>query len=99
MDNPHSYILKTHATTTSSSFYVNTPHGLIFLLLVFPFRWSKSEVTRMPQNLLAPSKEVMPHSTTSMAISNDSFDHLPHGFIASTLFVFGGLCVVMSDIT
>jgi hypothetical protein len=33
-----------------------------------------------------------------MAVSNDSFDHLPLGFIASTLFVIVGLCVVMFDL-
>jgi hypothetical protein len=52
----------------------------------------------MPQILLAPHKEVMPHSTTSMVVSNDSFDHVPLGFIVSTLFVLVGLCVVMFDL-
>jgi hypothetical protein len=29
-----------------------------------------------------------------MATSNDSFDCLPHGFVASTLFVLADLCIV-----
>jgi hypothetical protein len=52
----------------------------------------------MPQNLLAPCKEVMARSITSMAIFNDSFDDLLLGFIVSTLFVLVGLCVVMFDL-
>jgi hypothetical protein len=98
MDNPNSYILKTHVTTISSSSYVSTPNGPIFLLPIFPFRWLESEVTCMPQNLLAPCKEVMARSITSMAIFNDSFDDLLLGFIVSTLFVLVGLCVVMFDL-
>jgi hypothetical protein len=33
-----------------------------------------------------------------MVVSNDSFDHLPLGFIVGTLFVLVGLCVVMFDL-
>jgi hypothetical protein len=48
----------------------------------------------MPQNLLAPRKEVLPFSTTSMVAFNDSLDHLPLGFVANTLFVLVHLCIV-----
>jgi hypothetical protein len=52
----------------------------------------------MPQNLLAPRKEVMPFSTTSMVASNDSLDHLPLGFVVNTLFVFANLYIVFDII-
>ncbi len=94
MKSPHSYILKTHATIISSFSWVNTPNGPIFLLLVFPYRWLKSEITSMPQNLLAPHKEVILFSTTSMVASNNSFDHLPLGFVVGILFVLADLCIV-----
>jgi hypothetical protein len=48
----------------------------------------------MPQNLLAPNKEIMFLSITSMATSNDSFDYLPLGFVIGTLFVLIDLCIV-----
>ncbi len=98
MENPHSCILKTHATITSSSSSISTPYGPIFLLSVFPYRWSKSEALGVPQNLLTPLKKIMPLSTTSMATSNDSLVHLPLGFVASTLFVLDHDLCIMFDI-
>ncbi len=74
MDNPHPYILKTHATIASSLSFVSTTNGPICLLLIFPFRWLESEIIGMPQNLLALRKEVIPCSIASMVVSNDSFD-------------------------
>ncbi len=56
MENPHSYILKTHATIASSSSFISIFGVPIFMLLIFPYRWSKSEVIGMPNNLLAPQK-------------------------------------------
>jgi hypothetical protein len=94
MENPHSYILKTHATIASSSSSINTLGGPIFMLLIFPYRWSKSEVTGMPHNLLALHKEVMLLSIASMAASNDSLNHLPFGFIVGTLLVLVDLCIM-----
>jgi hypothetical protein len=41
----------------------------------------------------------MPRSIASIAISNDSFDHLPLGFIGGNLFILVGLCVVMFDLS
>jgi hypothetical protein len=41
----------------------------------------------------------MLYSIASMVVFNDSFDHLLLGFIANTLFVFYGLCVIMFDLT
>jgi hypothetical protein len=37
---------------------------------------------------------MMHFSIASMAASNDSFDHLPLGFLASTLFVLIDLFIV-----
>jgi hypothetical protein len=93
---PHSSIFKTHAIKTSP--FVNTPSGPILLLLVFPYRWSKSEVTNMPHNLLAPHKKIMLLSTTSMVVSNDSLDHLHLGCVLGTLFVLVDLCIVFDII-
>jgi len=98
MESPHSCILQTHVTIASSSFFVSTLGGPIFLLLVFSYRWSKSEVTNMPQNLLTPHKEIMHFSTTSTVASNDSLDHSPLGFVVGTLFVFANLCIVFDII-
>ncbi len=64
------------------------------MLLVFPYKWSKSEVTGMPQNLLTFHKEVMLLSIVSMVASNDSLNHLPFGFVAGTLFVLVDLCIM-----
>jgi hypothetical protein len=93
MESPHSYILKTHAKIASSSFWVSTLGGPIFVLLASSYRWSKSEITSMPQNLLSYKKS-MPLSTTSMATSNDSFHRLPLGFVTCTLFVLVDFCIV-----
>ncbi len=93
MESPHSCIFKTHVTITFS-FSVSTLGGPIFLFLVFPYRWSKSEIMSMPQNLLGPHKEIMFLSTTSMAAFDDSFDYLPLGFVVGTLFVPIDLCIV-----
>jgi hypothetical protein len=98
MESPHSCIFKTYVTIVSSYFSISTLGGPIFLLLVYPYRWLKSEVMGLPQNLLAPRKEVMRVSTTSMATSNDSLDHLPLGFVACTLFVFANLHIVFDII-
>jgi hypothetical protein len=98
MESPHFYIFKTYAIIASSYSSVSTLGGPIFLLLIFPYRWLKNEVTGLPQNLLAPHKEVMPLSTTSMVASNDSLDHLPLGFVVGTLFVFANLCIVFDII-
>jgi len=98
MESPHSYILKTNAIITSSSSFVSTHGGPIFLLLVFPYRWLESEVTNKPQNLLAPRKEIMPFSTASMATSNDSLEHLPLRFVTCILFVLADLCIVFDII-
>jgi hypothetical protein len=48
----------------------------------------------MPQNLLAPHKEIMFLSTTSMVASNNSPDHLPLGFVIDTLFVLVNLGIM-----
>jgi hypothetical protein len=97
MESPHSYILKSHAIIASSSSFVNTPGGPIFLLLVFPYRWLENEVMNMPQNLLAHHKEIILLSTTFRATSNDSFEHLPLRFAAGTLFILVDL-YIMFDI-
>jgi hypothetical protein len=44
--------------------------------------------------LLGPRKEDMPLSTASMVTFNDSIDHLPFGFLESTLFVLVDLYIV-----
>jgi len=44
--------------------------------------------------LLGLCKEDMPLSTASMATFNDSLDHLPLGFLKSTLFVLVDLYIV-----
>jgi len=94
MENPHSYILKTYATIVSSSSSINTLGGPIFLLVVFPYKWSNNEVMGMPHNLLTPHKEVMLLSIASTVASNDSLNHLPLGFVAGTLFVLANLCIM-----
>jgi hypothetical protein len=98
MESPHSCIFKTYATIASFYSSVNTIGGPIFLLLVLPHRWLESEVTCLPQNLLAPHKKVMPLSTTSMATFNDSLDHMPLGFVAGTIFVFTNLFIMFNII-
>jgi hypothetical protein len=98
MKSPHSCIFKTYATIASFYSSINTLGGPIFLLLVLPYRWLKSEVTCLPQNLLAPHKEVMPLSATSMVAFNDSLDHLLLEFVAGTLFVFVNLFIVFNII-
>jgi len=101
MESPHSYILKTHTTiasSSSSSYLVNTHGGPFFLLLVFPNRWLENEVTSMRLNLLAPYKKVMLLSITSMVTFNHSFDHFPFGFLTSTLFVLTNLCIMFDII-
>ncbi len=52
----------------------------------------------MPQNLLAPHKEVMPIPIASMAIFNDSLNHLPFGFVIGTLFILVDLWIVFDII-
>ncbi len=73
MENPHSYIFKTHATTTWFFSFVIT-QWLNLSTFSFSFKWSESEVIGMHQNLLAPCKEVLPCSITSMVVFNDSFN-------------------------
>jgi hypothetical protein len=96
MESPHSYILKTNTIIAFSSSFVSTLGGPIFILLVFPYRWSKSEVMNMLQNLLAPRKKVMILSTASMAAFNYSLEHLPFRFVIGTLFVLADLCIVFN---
>jgi hypothetical protein len=87
---------KPHAIIASSSSSINTHGGPIFLLLVFPYRWSKNGVLSMPQNLLSLHKKIMPLSIASMATFNNSFDHLPLGFVTCTLFVCVNLYIVFN---
>ncbi len=79
----HSCIPRTHVTIVTTSSYVNTHVGPIFLLLVFPFKWSKRELSGMFQNLLNFFNEFVPLSIASMASSNDRSIHFP-------LFIIGG---------
>ncbi len=44
MNNPHSPITNVHVITVASFSLVRTPLGLIFLDLVFPFKWSEIDV-------------------------------------------------------
>ncbi len=53
MDSPHSCIINIHAITTTSSYYVNTPHDPILMDLVFPFMWFKWNFIGMFHELLA----------------------------------------------
>jgi hypothetical protein len=98
MESPHFYTFKIHAIKNSSSSSINTHGGPIFMLLVFPYRWSKNEVMGMPQSLLAPHKEVTPISIGSMAAFNDPLDHVPLGFVVGTLFVLANPCIVFDII-
>jgi hypothetical protein len=75
-------MFKVHFIITSSSSSVSTPHGPIFLDLVFPFRWSTMEIIGMFHDLVALFRESVPLSTTSIVASNVSFVHMP-------LLVFG----------
>jgi hypothetical protein len=77
MDSPYSCIVNFHAIIDDSSTFVNTPHGPIFLDIVFPFIWLEREFIGMFHDLLALLKECDLLSTTSMAISNVSSIHMP----------------------
>ncbi len=69
------------------------------MLLIFPYRWSKSEVIGMPHNLLAFHKTIMLLSTASMVVSNDSLNHLLLGFIVGSLLVLADLCIMFDILT
>ncbi len=66
IDNPTICMLKFQATIAPSSSFVNTPCKPIFLVMVLPLRWFKSEVKRMFQFLLTCLKEVCPFTTFSI---------------------------------
>jgi hypothetical protein len=97
IDNPTSCINKTQATTTYSSFSVSMHFGLGFLVLVLPYKWSKSEIRGMFHYLFALFKYSVPFSTTSLASSNCSLVHLPlviKGLqLLTFLCVFVGYCL------
>ncbi len=76
MDSPHSCMSKVHLITTTSSSFVSTPFGPIFLDLVFPFRWLVVEFIGMFHDLLALLRECVALSTTSIVASNASFVHM-----------------------
>jgi len=79
MGSPHFYIANVHLIILAYSFYVSTPFGLMFLDLVFPFKWSEIEFKIMFHILLALFKECVIFSITSIAISNVYF--YPHTFL------------------
>ncbi len=56
IDNPNFYIAK--VITTSSFFFVNTPHGPHFLDFVLPFKWYDKKIRRMFQCLLTCFNEL-----------------------------------------
>jgi len=89
MDSPYSCITNVHVITTTSSSFVSTPLGLIFLDLVFPFRWSTRELIGMFHDLLAFLMECVPFSITSIASSSTSFVHIPLLIFGSTWFNYG----------
>ncbi len=66
MDSPHFYIANVHLMILTPSFYVSTPLGLIFLDLVFPFKWLEIEFKIMFHILLALFKECVIFSITSL---------------------------------
>ncbi len=80
IESPHSYIPRTHATIVTSSSFVNTHVGPIFMFLVIPFKWLEKELNGMFQNLLAFLNERVPLSIASMASSNDWSIHFPFFF-------------------
>ncbi len=77
MDNPHSCMSKVHLIITTSSSFVSTPFGPIFLDMVFPFRWSIMELIGMFHDLMAFLRECVLLSTTSIVASNASSIHMP----------------------
>jgi hypothetical protein len=93
MESSHSCILKTHATIASSSSWIST-HGSNFPIFGLPYRWLKSEVRGMPQNLLAPVNKLCFFKLHPWVVFNDSLDYMPLGFVACTLFVLVDLWIV-----
>ncbi len=85
----------TQVVIASSSYFVNTPWGPIFKLLVLPLMWFKSEVNKMFQYLLAFFKDVCPLYNVSMASSNWWFTHLPYLDALGCLLILAKLCKVV----
>ncbi len=77
MDNPHSCIANVHVITTTYSSSISTPHGPIFLYLVFPCKWSTREFIVRFHELLAFLRECVPLSITAIVTSNLSSIHMP----------------------
>ncbi len=77
MDSPHSPITNVHVITVASFSLVRTPLGLIFLDLVFPFKWLEMELIGMFHALLALRRENVPFSIASIINSKASFIHMP----------------------
>jgi hypothetical protein len=69
MDNSHSPTANVQVIIATLSFSIRTPHGLIFLDMGFPFKWSEMELIGMFHALLALCREYVPFSTTSVANS------------------------------
>jgi len=94
IESPHSYIPRTHATIVTSSSFVNTHVGPIFMFHVFPFKWLEKKLNGMFQNLLAFFNERVPLSITSMASSNDCLSISPFFFSSGTLLITWHGCLV-----
>ncbi len=69
--NPHFYIVKVHAITSTSSCSDNTPIGPIFLDLVLPFKLLDRIMKSIHQWWLAFHNEWVLHIATSIASSKD----------------------------
>jgi hypothetical protein len=82
-----SCMAKTQATTTFSP-SMSTPPSPIFLLCVYPFRWSQKEFKGMFHDVEAPCMKHFLASITSIASCNALVIHVPLGLITSTQFTF-----------
>jgi len=82
-----SCMAKIQATTTSSP-SMSTPPSPIFLLCVYPFRWSQKKFKGMFHDIEALRMKHFLVSITSITSCNALVIHVPLGLITSTRFIF-----------
>jgi hypothetical protein len=93
IDNLVVYMFETQVIIVASFYFVNTPWGPIFLLLVLPLKWFESEVIGMFQYLVVFCKEMCPFSIASMASSRCWYAHLANLVAWGTLLVLVDPCI------
>ncbi len=91
---PHFYISRIHVTIVTLSSLVKTFVGPILLLLVFPFKWSKRELSGMFQDLFTFLNECLPLSIASMVATNVWSIHFPLNFVSGTLLITWHGCLL-----